>query len=529
MFDNKDYENISSSSNTNTNSDSNSNSDDTTNSVASYEWNGDEKASSINDGVYRHSYVNGQNENADHNPNRYNNYSANNRSYTEQSQQNYYQNNNPYSTVQTNQPNANNNVYYANAINQNQPIKTQKAKKPKKPVTVGVLVASLVCTMVVSAGLGFGGGYVANKLNTTTDGNIVINKVNQSENSSSNVTNISSSNSTSDIVQKTADSVVEIVTESVVKGTFNRSYISEGAGSGVIISKDGYILTNYHVIENANSVKVTLRNGTEYDAKIIGSDYNNDIALVKVNANDLSAATFGDSSNLSVGAYVVAIGNPLGELGGTVTDGIISALAREVTIDNRNMTLLQTNAQVNPGNSGGGLFNANGELIGIVNAKDSATEIEGIAFAIPINNVLDILDDLKNYGYVTGRVDLGFDMTDITSDTTAFYYGVNQTGCYVLSVDNGSNAEKAGVTRGDLITKVNGENVSKSADVDKILEKAEVGDKVTVTVYRRGKTSEVSFELEEYIPNITTENNNNDDISQYNQGGSSIWDSIFGW
>ena len=247
----------------------------------------------------------------------------------------------------------------------------------------------------------------------------------------------------------------------MVTGNFAQQYVQQGAGSGVIISSDGYIITNYHVIEGANTITVTLRDGkTSYTAAIIGSDSDNDIALLKIDAKDLTPATFGDSSKLAVGDYVVAIGNPLGELGGTVTDGIISALAREVTIDNKNMTLLQTNAQISPGNSGGGLFNANGELVGIVNAKDSATEVEGIGFAIPINNVLDIINDLKSYGYVTGKVDLGMQFTDITSNESAFYYGVNETGCYVISVTKGSNAEKAGFRTGDLVTKVGDTKIS---------------------------------------------------------------------
>ena len=211
-----------------------------------------------------------------------------------------------------------------------------------------------------------------------------------------------SATTTSEIVKKTADSVVEIATEGVVTGNFAQQYVTKGAGSGVIISADGYIITNHHVIEDAKTIKVTLRDGqTSYDATLIGSDEDNDIALLKVNAEGLTPATFGDSSSLAVGDYVVAIGNPLGTLGGTVTDGIISALAREVTIEGKNMTLLQTNAQISPGNSGGGLFNANGELVGVVNAKDSATEVEGIAFAIPINNVIDLIKDLQNYGYVS--------------------------------------------------------------------------------------------------------------------------------
>ena len=191
------------------------------------------------------------------------------------------------------------------------------------------------------------------------------------------------------------------------------------------------------------------------------------------------------------------------------------------------MTLLQTNAQISPGNSGGGLFNSKGELVGIVNAKDSATEVEGIGFAIPINNVLDIINDLKSYGYVTGKIDLGMELTDITSNESAFYYGVNKTGCYILSVTRGSNAESAGFRTGDIVTKVNDTNISTSADVKKALKDAKVGDTAEFTVYRSGKSVSISLKLEEYVPSggknsaqpATTPTNSDD----------SIWSQMFDW
>ena len=485
------------------------------NAEASYEWNADKSDNKSDSTEYHYSYVNGNNKDASHNPNRYNEPTQYSSQNTSSGYSNNYQNpnTNAYDNYQSNGYTAQNqqsqNVYnsqpYGTAPNHSANAKPPKAKKPKKqrkPISRGGIAIALAVTMVFSCGLGFGGGYFANKVNTSTSGSLNITKTSNSG-TTTTASSTSKANSTSEIVKKTADSVVEISTESVVTGSFAQQYVQQGAGSGVIISQDGYILTNNHVINGANSVKVRLRDGTEYDATIIGSDSDNDIALLKVSATGLSPATFGDSNSLAVGDYVVAIGNPLGELGGTVTDGIISALARKVTIEDTQMTLLQTNAQVNPGNSGGGLFNANGELVGIVNAKQSATEVEGIAFAIPINNVLDILSDLKEYGYVTGKVDLGIDFTDITSDETAFYYGVNQTGCYVLSVDSGSNAEKAGVTRGDLVTKVNDTDVSSSSDITAALEKAEVGDTVTFTVSRRGTSKTISFVLEEYVPAVS--------------------------
>ncbi|WP_419576212.1 S1C family serine protease [Ruminococcus sp.] len=519
------------------------------NAEASYEWNSDKSDNKSDSTEYHYSYVNGNNKDASHNPNRYNEPTQYSSQNTSSGYSNNYQNpnTNAYDNYQSNGYTAQNqqsqNVYnsqpYGTAPNHSANAKPPKAKKPKKqrkPISRGGIAIALAVTMVFSCGLGFGGGYFANKVNTSTNGSLNITKTSNSG-TTTTASSTSTANSTSEIVKKTADSVVEISTESVVTGSFAQQYVQQGAGSGVIISQDGYILTNNHVINGANSVKVRLRDGTEYDATIIGSDSDNDIALLKVSATGLSPATFGDSNSLAVGDYVVAIGNPLGELGGTVTDGIISALARKVTIEDTQMTLLQTNAQVNPGNSGGGLFNENGELVGIVNAKQSATEVEGIAFAIPINNVLDILSDLKEYGYVTGKVDLGIDFTDITSDETAFYYGVNQTGCYVLSVDSGSNAEKAGVTRGDLVTKVNDTDVSSSSDITAALEKAEVGDTVTFTVSRRGTSKTISFVLEEYVPAVSNSQITNGSQksttptsdSENSTGDDSIWSQMFGW
>lgn len=521
---------------------------------SSYEWNSNSSQSSSN-GEYHYSYVNGNNENASHNPNNYESaYSTANPTHTTSDNTNSQ---NAYTSYSNTGYNASSTGYgsntsygtsggynsqspytaYSNTAGQNASpyghpqnthkvkVKKQKVKKPKKPASKGFVAAMLIVSVLCSASLGFGGGYLANNMNKTSSGSININKVEASNTSSSGK---STANTTSDIVKKTADSVVEIATEGVKTGSFAQQYVVKGAGSGVIISEDGYIITNNHVIDGANSVTVTLRDGnTSYTAAVIGSDSENDIALLKVDAKGLTPATFGDSSKLAVGDYVVAIGNPLGELGGTVTDGIISALARDVTIEGENMTLLQTNAQISPGNSGGGLFNANGELIGIVNAKDSATEVEGIAFAIPINNVLDIIDDLKSYGYVTGKIDLGMQLTDITSKDTAFYYGVNQTGCYVLSVTRGSNAEMAGFTTGDLITKVNGTSVSTSSDVEKALENSKVGDNVKFTVYRNGTTKDLTLTLAEYVPSGNIQKQSS--TTPANDNSDDIWSQMFGW
>lgn len=529
-------------------------SDESKQTESSYEWNSNSSQNNSS-GEYHYSYVNGNNENASHNPNNYENaYSAPKASQTSTDSFNpqgtgysdsytntgYSSSSSGYGSNTSYGASGNYNSQspygtYSNTTGQSPyghpqnihkaKIKKPKVKKPKKPASRGFVAAMLVISILCSAALGFGGGYLANNMNSSSSNGVNINKVEASNTSrSGNV----SANTTSEVVKKTADSVVEIETEGVKTGSFAQQYVVQGAGSGVIISEDGYIITNHHVIEDANSVTVTLRDGkTSYTAAVIGSDSENDIALLKVDAKGLTPATFGDSSNLAVGDYVVAIGNPLGQLGGTVTDGIISALARDVVIEGKNMTLLQTNAQISPGNSGGGLFNANGELVGIVNAKDSATEVEGIAFAIPINNVLDIIDDLKSYGYVTGKIDLGMQLTDITSNDTAFYYGVNQTGCYVLSVTRGSNAEAAGFHTGDLITKVNSTSVSTSADVEDALKDSKVGDKVKFTVYRNGETSDLTLTLAEYVPSGNVQNQSS--TTPANDNSDDIWSQMFGW
>lgn len=517
----------------------------------SYEWNGGSTQSTS--GEYHYSYVNGKNQTASHNPNNYenaysstSNFGSANQSYGSSGA---YSDNTAYSNTGTSQGeysgysdssygNQSSNPYGgyngSNSYNQNQygysnakpkKAKKVKVKKPKKSASRGFVVGTLIVAVAATAALSFGGGLAYSKL-SNSGGNMNVNRVAAS---ATDVDTNRIEGTATSVVQKAADSVVEITTESVVTGSFNRQYVSSGAGSGVIISEDGYIVTNNHVIDGANSIKVTLRDGqTSYDAQLIGTDAANDIALLKVDATDLTAATFGDSSTLAVGDYVVAIGNPLGQLGGTVTDGIISALAREVTIDEQNMTLLQTNAEINPGNSGGGLFDANGNLIGIVNAKSSATEVEGIGFAIPINNVFDIIDDLKNYGYVTGEVDLGMEFVDINSTETAFYYGVNNTGCYILSVVNGSNADNSGFRAGDLIKSVDGTEVSSTADINAIIGDKEVGDKVKFSVYRNNKTLDLELTLAEYVPtsnNFTQSGNAN----RSNDSDDSIWNDMFGW
>ncbi|MEG0077182.1 S1C family serine protease [Anaerorhabdus sp.] len=354
----------------------------------------------------------------------------------------------------------------------NEEIKVEK-KEPKNHFTTKILVSAAL----IGGTFGFGGGYLANQF-AAPHSTIV-------QNSSSNIANTSISDnglSMQDIISKTSPSVVEIRTETVSSGFMLEEYVSEGAGSGVILTSDGYIVTNNHVINGARNISVTLSDGTAYTAELVGTDSTTDLAVIKIDATNLQASVIGNSDNLKVGDGVIAIGNPLGTLGGSATDGIISALNREITIDNETMNLLQTNAAVNPGNSGGGLFNAAGELIGIVNAKSSGNDIEGLGFAIPSNDVVEIADQLINNGYVSNRATIGVYLSEVTQNN-----GQVVPGLYISEVIEGSGAEKAGLQAYDRIIFVGDTEITSYSDLKKIIKEYNVGDTIEMTVVRDGK------------------------------------------
>ncbi|SCJ89167.1 S1C family serine protease [Neobittarella massiliensis] len=361
-------------------------------------------------------------------------------------------------------------------------------KARRKGGKTALLVAGM---MLLSFGCGAGGALVVDHFGSGDSGgkSVLYQSVKQTGADSGG-------GSTADIAATVSDSVVGITTESVQMGQRLQQYVSQGAGSGVIISADGYIVTNNHVIDGAQKITVTLKDGTEYAATLVGTDAETDLAVLKIDAKDLKPAVMGSSGDLQVGQFALAIGNPLGELGGTVTDGIISALDREVEIDGQTMTLLQTNAAINPGNSGGGLFDSSGSLIGIVNAKSSGTGIEGLGFAIPIDTARPVIEELINSGHVSGRIDTGLALLDISDAQTAMQYRVSQTGVYVQQV-TGANAQRAGIQAGDLILQVNGTDVATASEVNKVLSGSKVGDTVKLTIYRSGQTAEISYQLTE--------------------------------
>jgi serine protease Do len=306
--------------------------------------------------------------------------------------------------------------------------------------------------------------------------------------------------SIAEIAAQAAPSVVEITTESTVTGQRMQQVVVEGAGSGVIWSADGLIVTNNHVIEGASRITVRLADGTAYSAEVIGRDDQTDIALLRIDASGLTAASLGDSDDLVVGALAVAIGNPLGQLGGTVTDGIISALDRTITLEDDEMNLLQTNAAINPGNSGGGLFSGQAELIGIVVAKSSGSDIEGLGFAIPINDVVPVVDQLLQYGFVRGRIDLGLTLLDLVTEQAAMQYRVSRLGCYVLKVTSGSHADAAGFQSGDCILALADTSIATTADLNAALKQYVIGDTVSVTVLRNRQQLTLQLLLAEYQP-----------------------------
>lgn len=297
--------------------------------------------------------------------------------------------------------------------------------------------------------------------------------------------------SLTEINKKVKDSVVGILVSQ------KAGEETKFSGSGFIISKDGYIITNEHVIADAAQVKVVLSDGiTEYNAVIVGKDTQSDLAILKVEAKDLSPAELGDSDELEVGETVVAIGNPYGMvLAGSMTDGIVSALNRKIEINGSFMTLIQTNASINPGNSGGPLVNAYGQVVGICSSKLVATDYEGIGFAIPINDVADIAEELINYGYLKTRAYIGIMGSDLT-ESYCKYHNLPQ-GIYVSYVDPECDAAEKGLKEEDIIIGFNGKEITSMAQLNELKNEFRPGDQVTIKVWRNKKEFEIKITLTE--------------------------------
>ena len=390
----------------------------------------------------------------------------------------------------------------------------------KKQNIIGSKVIATVGKGALAVLCGFGGAWLYSAQSGSTGKTVVYQTT---ESGSSKTTSVSNEKGGSGLTvaeaaAKAAPSTVEIQTEITQQsyGMFGGTYTTNAAGSGVIISKDGYIVTNNHVIDGAQKITVKTSDGTEYDAKLVGTDAKSDIAVLKVDANDLTPATLGDSSKISVGDTAIAIGNPLGTLGGTVTDGIISATSRELVVNNESMKLIQTNATINSGNSGGGLFDGNGNLIGIVQSKDSGTSssgatIEGIGFAIPVNDAMEVAEQLIKNGKVTDRATLGVYLQTLTTQQGNYTPGV-----YVTNVIDGSGAQAAGLKAYDKIVGADGKEVSSYPDLSAILKTKKPGDTIDLTIDRDGNQIQVTVTLTGTLETTQSQNNNQQTLP--NQG-----------
>ena len=389
----------------------------------------------------------------------------------------------------------------------------QDGKPPRKRRT-GLKIAALALVFALIGGVG-GGAVTAyyirggNQAAVETEDagtsgisdeeNVVVNNVVHTNTGDKSLT-------PQEVYNMYVNSTVGVTTSGTTTNVFGQTTEFAASGSGFIISADGYIVTNHHVIADASSVQVALYDGTTYDAEIVGSDESNDVALLKVDATGLQPVAIGDSDEVEVGDQVAAIGNPLGQLTFSLTVGYVSALDRSINTDGTPINMLQTDAAINSGNSGGPLFDMNGNVIGITTAKysgstSSGTSIEGIGFAIPINDAMAIVNDLMQYGYVTGQAYLGISVQDLDS-TTARYYSL-PLGVYVMSVNSGSCAEKAGIQQRDIITGLGDETVESYADLAAALKNHKAGDEISLTVYRAGETLTLNVVLDEKLPQDT--------------------------
>ncbi len=387
-------------------------------------------------------------------------------------------------------------------------------KKPfwKKPgaMIAGVLVAAMLA--------GFGGSAIGNAVFGSSSGTTVYEGKRPTSVINTASVDTSKQMTAAEVYAANVNSTVGITTQ-VTTNFWGYTTQSAASGSGFIYTSDGYILTNYHVIESASSIKVTLYDGTSYDAQLIGYDESNDVAVLKIDATGLTPVTIGDSDNLNVGDSVVAIGNPLGELTFSLTSGAVSALDREVTLSsNVTMKLIQTDCAINSGNSGGALFNLYGEVIGITNAKysgssSSGASIDNIGFAIPINTVRSIVDSIIEKGYIA-KPYIGVMVSDVSDE--AINYGT-PAGAAVASVTEGSPAEKAGLQANDIITAVDGKEISGKSDLSSVISDHEVGDTLTLTVYRQGQTLTVTVTVGEQTTSAIAEEQNSSTQSQQQQ------------
>ena len=393
------------------------------------------------------------------------------------------------------------------------PEKPVKAPKEKKPhgKWVKALCLCLVCALL--GGL-CGAGIMAGSMNSRiaaveqmleeqTKGTQSIGS--QTSSTPAPVSTTTTAKPVAAIYDQACNEVVGITTEVTYTNFFGQTSSSAVSGSGFIVSPDGYILTNYHVIEYAYkgnyAITVMLHDGTRYEASIVGVEDCNDIAVLKIDASGLDPVTFGDSDKLSVGDDVYAVGNPLGELEFSMTTGHVSALDRLITTDESSeaINMFQIDAAVNSGNSGGPVYNANGEVVGIVTAKYSDTGVEGLGFAIPINDAAKIANDLITKGYVTGKAYMGVSIDERYNSMYSQYYNM-PIGAFVKSVESGSCAESAGIQAGDIITRLGDVEITGYSDLKQAIKQYSAGDSAELELYRAGESRTLTVTFDEAVP-----------------------------
>ena len=408
------------------------------------------------------------------------------------------------------------------------------AKKPSFWQKAGVKVtALLLACAVVGGAAGYGGAALSSSGKTT---------IRQSNRTASEITVKQVSGQTlmspAEVYASTVNSVVSINCSSVSTNIFGQSVQSASSGSGFIITQDGYIVTNHHVVSGASSVTVTLHDGREYPATVVGSDSDYDVAVLKINATDLQPVTLGNSSSVNVGDSVLAIGNPLGELTFSMSQGIVSCCDRAINVDGTPFNMIQVDASINPGNSGGPLMNLYGEVVGIVSAKYSSysdTTVEGLGFAIPIGDVQAIITDIMENGQVTDKPSFGITAGTMTEQMAAQYQIEQKSGAFVYSVNKGGAGEKAGLRMGDVITKVDSTDIASMEDLTAAKKGHKAGDTVTVTYFRDGSshTTSLTFDVKADDTEQDSQQGQQGQQNQQNQqnGGNSfgsLYDYFFG-
>lgn len=396
--------------------------------------------------------------------------------------------------------------YYSTPSPRQEPVMPPLEPKPRKPKKkrTGLKVCALaLCFSLLGGALGAGGVYLLeNKKQPKIPENSTQIYVGQRENTNvdSVVVNTGELMTAAQVYAANVGSTVGITT-SITTNYWGYQTTSAASGSGFIITSDGYILTNYHVIEDGSSITVSMYDGTTYAASLVGYDESNDLAVLKVEAEDLVPVVLGDSDKLNVGDSVLAIGNPLGELTFSLTAGLVSAKDREVTMSNSvTMDLLQTDCAINSGNSGGALFNLYGEVVGITNAKyssssSSSASIDNIGFAIPINSVKSIVESIIEKGYIS-KPYIGVSVLDVSEQTQV--YGV-PAGAAIQELAEDGPAAQAGLQVGDVITAVDGTTISGSKDLKTAIGDAQVGQELTLTVYRQGQTLDIKLTVGEQV------------------------------